>query len=135
MPQLVDSEKHTLSVEPFRPVIEMLQRLDQEDPKFAAPAARLVGLYRRLWESCVSKHVDNQRLGEATDELRNSNFQLSEERAYLKDRYDDQELRLAVFDQGLEKIREGIAAVLRDWHKPAPGEWAVPGEGQFQGGQ
>jgi hypothetical protein len=108
----------------------MLQRLDQEDPKFAAPAARLVGLYRRLWESCVSKHVDNHRLGEATDELRNNNFQLSQERAYLKHRHEDQELRLVVFDQGLEKMRQGIAEVLRDWDKSATGEWVATGEGR-----
>ena len=29
--------------------------LERDDPKFAFPAARLVGLYRCLWESYVSK--------------------------------------------------------------------------------
>lgn len=49
-------------MEPFQPVLEILKQLEEEDPKLAFQAARLVGLYRRLWESCVSKHVDSQQI-------------------------------------------------------------------------
>ena len=130
--QLVDSEKNALGADPFQPVVEMLQRLDQDDPKFAAQASRLVGLYRRLWESCVSKHVDSQRLREANRQLRITNFQLLQESEYLKHRHDYQEARLAVFEHGLAKAREGIAGVLRDWDNCSATEWAAPAESEFQ---
>ena len=42
--------------------MKVLADLERDDPKFAFPAARLDGLYRRLWESCVLKHIDDQKL-------------------------------------------------------------------------
>jgi hypothetical protein len=42
---------------PSQPILKVLADLKRDDPKFAFPAARLVGLYRRLWESCVSAKV------------------------------------------------------------------------------
>ncbi|CAG8092542.1 unnamed protein product [Penicillium salamii] len=48
--------RHTLATEPFQPILKVLADLESDDPKFGFPAARLVGLYRRLWETCVSKH-------------------------------------------------------------------------------
>jgi hypothetical protein len=42
--------------------LKVLADLERDDPKFAFPAARLVGLYRRLWESCVPKHIDGEKL-------------------------------------------------------------------------
>jgi hypothetical protein len=35
----------------FQPILKVLADLKRDDPKFAFPAARLVGLYRRLWDS------------------------------------------------------------------------------------
>jgi hypothetical protein len=35
----------------FQPTLKVLADLERDDPKFEFPAARLVGLYRRLWES------------------------------------------------------------------------------------
>ncbi|CAL5871613.1 uncharacterized protein PFLUO_LOCUS5866 [Penicillium psychrofluorescens] len=101
--------------EPFQPVLDILERLDHADPKLAAQAARLVGLYRRLWESCVSKHLDSQRLQEANHQLRTSNVRLCQERETLKHGYEDQEALLDYFQQGLEKARNGIVDVLRIW--------------------
>ncbi|OQE69367.1 hypothetical protein PENNAL_c0137G10935 [Penicillium nalgiovense] len=40
--------RHTLATEPFQPILKVLADLEHDDPKFAFPAARLVGLYRRL---------------------------------------------------------------------------------------
>ncbi|OQE10595.1 hypothetical protein PENFLA_c087G00657 [Penicillium flavigenum] len=40
----------------------VLADLERDDPKFAFPVVLLVGLYRRLWESCVSNHIDGQKL-------------------------------------------------------------------------
>ncbi|CAG8117504.1 unnamed protein product, partial [Penicillium nalgiovense] len=50
--------RHTLAIDPFQPILKVLADLERDDPKFAFPASRLVGLYRCLWESCVSKHID-----------------------------------------------------------------------------
>ncbi|KAI3281346.1 hypothetical protein DTO002I6_9845 [Penicillium roqueforti] len=50
--------RHTLATEPFQPTLKVLADLERDDPKFAFPAARLVGLYRRLWESCVSDDLN-----------------------------------------------------------------------------
>ena len=49
-----------LATEPFQPILQVLADLERDDPKFAFPAARLVGLSRRLWESRVSKHITNE---------------------------------------------------------------------------
>jgi hypothetical protein len=43
--------------------LKVLADLERDDHKFAFLATRLVGLYRRLWESCVSKHIDGQETG------------------------------------------------------------------------
>jgi hypothetical protein len=48
--------------EPFQPILRVIADLERNNPKFAFPAARIVGLYRRLWESCVSKIIDGQKL-------------------------------------------------------------------------
>ncbi|CRL30512.1 unnamed protein product [Penicillium camemberti] len=47
--------RQTLATEPFQPILKVRVDLERDDPKFAFPAARLVGLYRCLWESYVSK--------------------------------------------------------------------------------
>ncbi|KAI1828917.1 hypothetical protein DTO027I6_10168 [Penicillium roqueforti] len=54
--------RHTLATEPFQPILKVLADLKRDDPKVAFLATRLVGLHRRLWESCVSKHFDGQKL-------------------------------------------------------------------------
>ncbi|CAG8307688.1 unnamed protein product [Penicillium salamii] len=46
----LDTEaRNPLAKEPFQPILKVLADLEPDDPKFAVPAARLVGLYRRLW--------------------------------------------------------------------------------------
>jgi hypothetical protein len=54
--------RNTLATEPFQPILKVLADLERDDPKFAFPAARIVRLYRRLWELCVSKHINGQKL-------------------------------------------------------------------------
>ncbi|CAG8209376.1 unnamed protein product [Penicillium salamii] len=53
-----------LAIEQFQSTLEILAGLDRDDPKLAFQAARIVGLYRRLWASCVPKY----REGEKPDE-------------------------------------------------------------------
>jgi hypothetical protein len=79
--------------------------LEHDDPKFAFPAAQLVGLYRRLWESFVSKHIDGEKLEQINQILKEASTQLSKERNGLQLLHDKQLSRLRFFDQALDYLR------------------------------
>ncbi|CAG8055755.1 unnamed protein product, partial [Penicillium salamii] len=110
--------RHTLATEPFQPILQVLADLERDDPKFAFPAARLVGLYRRLWESCVSKHIDGQNLEQGNLALKEAGTHLRKERDGLQVRHDKQLSRLRFFEQALELSRERLVRVLDDWNHP-----------------
>ncbi|KAJ5941830.1 hypothetical protein N7516_001998 [Penicillium verrucosum] len=73
-----------MAVEPFRPILEVLKQIKEEDTELAFRAAHLVGYIRCLWESCVSKHTDIQQLEEENKTLRTRNIQLYNEGNRLK---------------------------------------------------
>ncbi|KAK4935443.1 hypothetical protein LTR66_015457 [Elasticomyces elasticus] len=108
--------RHTLATEPFQPILKVLADLESDDPKFAFPAARLVGLYRRLWESCVSKHIDGQKLEQENMVLKEADTNLRQKRDGLQTRHDKQLSRLRFFEQALELSRERLVGVLDDWN-------------------
>ncbi|CAG8081846.1 unnamed protein product [Penicillium salamii] len=110
--------RHTLATEPFQPILKVLADLEREDPKFAFPAARLVGLYRRLWESCVSKHIDGQKLEQDNLALKEAGTHLRQKTDGLQVRHDKQLSRLRFFEQALESSRERLTSVLDDWNHP-----------------
>ncbi|KAJ6103458.1 hypothetical protein N7486_005885 [Penicillium sp. IBT 16267x] len=62
--------KDALSTEPFQTVLEALADLEHDDPKLAFQASRLVGIYRRLWESCVAKHSECEKTNETNQRLK-----------------------------------------------------------------
>ncbi|OQD82985.1 hypothetical protein PENSOL_c167G01343 [Penicillium solitum] len=127
-----DTAKDKLAVEPFQPVLEILKQLEEEeDPKLAFQAARLVGLYRRLWESCVSKHVDSQQIEAANEKLRTRNIQLCNEGNHLKHRQDEQVARLHSFDDALDEVRGKLIGVLKVWNDRSVGELAILPEDEF----
>ena len=97
----------------------MLADLERDDPKFAFPAARLVGLYRRLWESCVSKHIDVQKLEQEKLVLKEAGTHLRQKRDSLQVRYDRQLSRLRFYEQALDLSRERLVSVLDDWNYPS----------------
>ncbi|CRL31159.1 unnamed protein product [Penicillium camemberti] len=111
--------RHTLATEPFQPILKVLADLERDDPKFAFPAARLVGLYRRLWESCVSKHIDGQKLEQDNLILKEAGAYLRKERDSLQVRHDKQLSRLRFFEQALDLSRERLVSVLDDWNHPS----------------
>ena len=96
----------------------MLADLERDDPKFAFPAARLVGLYRRLWESCVSKHIDVQKIDQSNEILKEAGTHLRKERDGLQLHHDKQLARLRFFEQALESSRERRISLLDDWNYP-----------------
>lgn len=67
LPFATGSRKDILATEPFQPILKMLADLEREAPKFEIPEVRLVGLYRRLWESCVSKHINGEERERQSD--------------------------------------------------------------------
>jgi hypothetical protein len=97
-------------------VLDTLDKLERDDPKLAFQAARLVGLFRRLWESYVSKHIDTQGLEDTTQVLRANNAQLRQEEHRLKKREVDQVGRLASFQEGMEHARDQMLDALRNWN-------------------
>lgn len=108
--------RHILATEPFQPILKALADLERDDPKFAFPAARLVGLYRRLWESCVSKHIDGEKLVQDNLVLKEAGTHLRKKRDGLQVRRDKQLSRLRFFEQALELSRERLVSVLDDWN-------------------
>ncbi|CAG8189689.1 unnamed protein product [Penicillium nalgiovense] len=110
--------RHTLATEPFQPILKVLTDLERDDPKFAFPAARLVGLYRRLWESCVSKHIDGHKLEQSNRILKEAGTHLRQKRDGLQLRHDKQLSRLHFFEQALELSREQLITLLDDWNHP-----------------
>ncbi|CAG8024033.1 unnamed protein product [Penicillium nalgiovense] len=106
--------RHTLATEPFQPILKVLADLERDDPKFAFPAARIIGLYRRLWESCVSKHIDGQKLEQENLVLKEAGTHLRQKRDGLQLRHDKQLSRLRFFEQALELSRKRLVSVLDD---------------------
>ncbi|KAJ5651588.1 uncharacterized protein N7484_005311 [Penicillium longicatenatum] len=56
-PPLEATPKDALLTGPFQTVLETLADLERDDPKLAFQASRLVGIYRRLWESWRSTPI------------------------------------------------------------------------------
>jgi hypothetical protein len=107
-----------LATEPFQPVLKVLADLERDDPKFAFPAARIVGLYRRLWESCVSKHIDGQKLNQSNQNLKEAGTHPRKERDGLQLHHEKQLAQLHFFEQALESSRERLISLLDDWNYP-----------------
>jgi hypothetical protein len=98
--------------------LKVLADLKRDDPKFAFPAARIVGLYRRLWESCVSKHIDVQKIDQSNEILKEAGTYLRKERDGLQLHHEKQLARLRFFGQALESSRERLISLLDDWNYP-----------------
>lgn len=104
--------------------METLADLDRDDPKLAFQAARTVGLYRRLWASCVPKY----REGEKPDNdktSRETTTKLSNERNGLQHRPDEELSRLYSFEQALGQTQERLIGVLKDWNQCSRSDLAV----------
>jgi hypothetical protein len=101
--------------------MEALARLESEDPKLAFQAAKIVGLYRRLWESCMAKHMEGKKLVHANDGLRETQQKLMDEKNEMQSSHDDQLARLHFFDQALESSRLRLSEILKEWNRYSDG--------------
>ncbi|KAK9847505.1 hypothetical protein MYU51_018673 [Penicillium brevicompactum] len=116
--------KKPLAIEQVQSTLETLADLDRDDPKLAFQAARTVGLYRRLWASCVPKY----REGEKPDNdktSRESTTKLSNERNGLQHRPDEELSRLYSFEQALGQTQERLIGVLKEWNQCSRSDLAM----------
>ncbi|CAG8022967.1 unnamed protein product [Penicillium salamii] len=109
--------KKPLAIEQFQSTLETLADLDRDDPKLAFQAARTVGLYRRLWGSCVPKHREGEKPDENDKTSRETITKVSNERDGLQHRPDEQLSRLYSFEQALGQTQERLIGVLKDWNQ------------------
>ncbi|KAJ6004626.1 hypothetical protein N7540_012995 [Penicillium herquei] len=114
--------KESFANEPLRPALEALAELDRKDPKLAFQAARILGLYRRLWESCISKHVECKEQVQRNQTLEEAKRHLSKERETLQRRYNEQLSHLQFFDHALHSSRERLNEILSEWTQGSSGE-------------
>ncbi|KAF7588286.1 hypothetical protein BBP40_005940 [Aspergillus hancockii] len=121
-----DDDQHAPAAESFNPLIQELQRLSNEDPQLAAQAARLVGLYRRLWESYIIKHADHQRLRKANEQLQVTNVELRQEKGQVERRHADQEAQLDRFCRAFHAVHEGITQIVESLKEVTPEGSAEP---------
>ena len=105
-------------------MLETLADLERDDPKLAFQASRLVGIYRRLWESCVAKHRECDKTIDANIRLKQAGVQLSNERDSLQARHDQQLARLRLFDQALRSSQEQMTGMLIQWSQIPRGDLA-----------
>ena len=111
----------------------MLEHGGQENPSFVFQAARLLWPFRLLWESALSKHTEILRLERANQALRDDNVQLCHEGRDLHQRQSDQLARLRLFEQGLERTRQGLLSVLEGWNSYSTAELSGLGEDGLEG--
>ncbi|KAI3095269.1 hypothetical protein CBS147333_9805 [Penicillium roqueforti] len=119
------SPKKPLAIEQYQPILETLADLDRDDPKLAFQAARPVGLYRRLWASCVPKHLEGEIPDENDKTSKEATTKLSKERDGLQLRPDEQLSRLYSFEQALEQTQERLIGVLKDWNQCSRSDLAL----------
>ncbi|KAJ5267843.1 hypothetical protein N7478_010651 [Penicillium angulare] len=103
--------------EPFEEIQETLADLEISDPKLAFQAARLVGLYRRLWESCVSKQMREIQLVRENHSLREAIDHIQTEKHDLSIRAKELKTKLEAFDRALDSSRQQILGIMDTWRQ------------------
>ncbi|CAI7600295.1 unnamed protein product [Penicillium pancosmium] len=117
-------EEQTSAAEPFQPILQLLAELERDDPKLAFQAARILGLYRRLWDSCMSKHTGSEKLRQTNQELKRENTRLENEKGLLLAHHDEQLSQFDHLNQALEASRERLISILNDWEQCSEGQVA-----------
>lgn len=91
--------------------------LERDDPKLAFQAARLLGLHRRLWESCVSKRMRGDQLGREIHDLTEAVTHTTAERNDQSSRHDNLRAKLHAIEQALQSSRKRIMTIMDTWHQ------------------
>ncbi|GKZ98423.1 hypothetical protein AnigIFM59636_003020 [Aspergillus niger] len=104
-----------LAAETVRPLIRELQQLDDQNPVLAEQAARLVALFRRLWESYVAQNAKSSRLEKEISQMQIAHACLVDENTQLNRRCRDEEARLCHFRAAIQKLQKGVIDVVEKW--------------------
>lgn len=75
-----------------------------------------MGLYRRLWASCVPRHLNGEDVDQKSQLSKEASINPSKERNGLQLPH-EQQLRLPSFEQALEMSRERLTVVLNGWNQ------------------
>jgi hypothetical protein len=75
--------------------------------------------FHLLWKSCVSKHIDGQKLQQSNQILKEARTHLRKERVGLQPHHEKQLARLRFFEQALESSRERLISLLDGWNHPS----------------
>ncbi|GFF63441.1 hypothetical protein IFM51744_11135 [Aspergillus udagawae] len=110
-----DGDEMMKDLESHGQQLPKLQRLDDKNPVLAEQAARLVALYRRLWESYVTKHANSSRLERENHQLQLAHSRLTDEKSHLEHHCREQEARSSHFQEAFRKVREGVVEVFEKW--------------------
>lgn len=81
-----------------------------------------------IWETYNGKKAESQRLEKENEVLLIANINLLEQQALLERRHADQESLLTYYGQVFDKVREGVADVIRDWEGPPTRDTIASGE-------
>ncbi|KAJ5976482.1 hypothetical protein N7481_010189 [Penicillium waksmanii] len=110
-------EEQPLATGPFQPILQLLAELEQDNPELAFQATRVLGPYRRLWESYISKRIGSERLEQTNQELRKENKRLENEKGLLLAHHDEHLSQFYLLNQALEVSRERLISILNDWEQ------------------
>ncbi|KAJ5267233.1 hypothetical protein N7478_010249 [Penicillium angulare] len=113
----IPGSSRTILKQPFEDIQETLADLEISDPKLAFQAARLVGLYRRLWESCVSKQMREVQLVRENHSLREAIDHTQTEKHDLSIRAEELKIKLEAFDRAFESSRQQIMGIMDIWRQ------------------
>lgn len=110
--------------EPFELLLEEQRQSIQLNGQIGQKATGILRLYSMLWETYNAKIAESQRIEKENKALRATNIDLLEHRRVLERRHADQVALIAYYGQIFDKVRRGIAGVLRDWDgSPADAPW------------
>ncbi|KAJ6001225.1 hypothetical protein N7481_001634 [Penicillium waksmanii] len=112
VPPVITDKRELLVNEPF----------ERDDPSLAFQGARLLGLYRSLWKSSVSKQLNGESLEKNNETSGEANMDLKSERDGLQLLYDEQQSRLLLLDRELELSRQRLISILNHWSQYSRGE-------------
>ncbi|KAI3093353.1 hypothetical protein CBS147333_10098 [Penicillium roqueforti] len=114
--------------EAFQPLFGGNKELMQPSSRIELQAAGILRLYSMLWETYNAKKAESQRLEKENEVIRIANINLLEQQALLERRHADQESLITYYGQVFDKVREGMADVIRDWEGPPTEDTIESGE-------
>ncbi|ODM21119.1 hypothetical protein SI65_04172 [Aspergillus cristatus] len=107
-----EGKRRRTTAEPFDNLLHNLKQFGEKNPKISEQVARLVGLYRQLWETYAAKCSEHQSIVDENQRLKQSNKQLRQEKEQTECRNADQEAHQEYIRQYFHEMFKGIADIV-----------------------